>query len=51
MPLEEQFWGDLYGRLVDPYGHSWSISQHVKDVSPEEMEAAGKAAMAAMAEG
>lgn len=51
MPLEEQFWGDLYGRLVDPYGHSWSVSQHVKDVSPEEMEAAGKAAMAAMAEG
>ena len=51
MPLEEQFWGDLFGRLVDPYGHSWGVSQHVKDVTPEEMAEAGKAAMAAMSEG
>ncbi|HYE47743.1 MAG TPA: glyoxalase/bleomycin resistance/extradiol dioxygenase family protein [Caulobacter sp.] len=27
MPLEDQFWGDRYGQLKDPYGHSWSIGQ------------------------
>jgi PhnB protein len=25
MPLAEQFWGDRYGQLRDPFGHSWSI--------------------------
>ena len=25
MPLEDQFWGDRYGQLKDPFGHSWSI--------------------------
>ena len=40
MPLADQFWGDRYGRLQDPFGHSWAISQHVRDVSPEEIEKA-----------
>src|SRR5262245_25140203 len=26
MPLEKQFWGDTYGILADPFGHSWSMS-------------------------
>lgn len=26
MPLADQFWGDRYGQLKDPFGHSWSIS-------------------------
>jgi PhnB protein len=25
MPLAEQFWGDRFGQLQDPYGHTWSI--------------------------
>lgn len=25
MPLEDQFWGDRYGQLEDPFGHHWSI--------------------------
>ena len=29
MPLENQFWGDRYGKLVDPYGHDWSIAHTV----------------------
>jgi len=29
MPLEDQFWGDRYGQLKDPYGHSWSIGQRL----------------------
>ena len=38
MPLQDQFWGDRYGAVADPYGHRWSIATHVRDVSPEEME-------------
>ncbi len=30
MPLEDQFWGDRYGRLKDPFGHSWSLASPVK---------------------
>ena len=30
MPLENQFWGARYGKLVDPFGHHWSVSQPVK---------------------
>ncbi|QIF06067.1 VOC family protein [Roseimicrobium sp. ORNL1] len=40
MPLGEQFWGDLYGIVEDPFGHQWSIATHVRDVSPEELEKA-----------
>jgi uncharacterized glyoxalase superfamily protein PhnB len=40
MPLLDQFWGDRYGIVTDPYGHQWSIATHVKDVSPEEMQKA-----------
>jgi uncharacterized glyoxalase superfamily protein PhnB len=49
MPVADQFWGDRYGQVADPYGHLWSLATHVKDPTPEEMEAAGKAAMAEMA--
>jgi PhnB protein len=38
MPLEEQFWGDLYGVLIDPSGHRWAIAQHVEDLTPEQMQ-------------
>ena len=40
MPVADQFWGDRYGCLEDPYGHKWSVATHVRDVSPEEMQAA-----------
>jgi uncharacterized glyoxalase superfamily protein PhnB len=42
MPVAEQFWGDRYGTLEDPFGHHWSVATHVRDVSPEEMRAAMK---------
>lgn len=35
--LADQLWGDRYGRLTDPFGHSWSLATHKEDVSPEEM--------------
>ncbi|WP_310467136.1 glyoxalase/bleomycin resistance/extradiol dioxygenase family protein [Sphingomonas sp.] len=25
MPLADQFWGDRYGQVTDPFGHTWSI--------------------------
>ncbi|MES2921686.1 MAG: VOC family protein [Verrucomicrobiota bacterium] len=37
MPIADAFWGDRYGIVVDPFGHSWSIATHIRDVSPEEM--------------
>lgn len=38
MPLENQFWGDRYGKVRDPFGHVWGLAQHIEDVSPEEMQ-------------
>ncbi len=43
MPLADMFWGDRYGRVTDPFGHSWSIATHVRDVSPDDMVAAMQA--------
>ena len=40
MPVEEQFWGDRYGKIEDPFGHHWSVGTHVRDVSPQEMQQA-----------
>lgn len=37
IPLENQFYGDRSGRLSDPFGHEWALSQHVEDVSEEEI--------------
>jgi uncharacterized glyoxalase superfamily protein PhnB len=42
MAVADQFWGDRYGKLEDPFGHSWSVATHVRDVTPEEMKAAMK---------
>jgi PhnB protein len=46
MPLENMFWGDRYGRLTDPFGHSWSVATHKEDVAPEEMKKRAQQAMA-----
>ncbi len=47
MEVADQFWGDRFGSVTDPFGHSWSVATHVEDVAPEMAERA-KAAMAAM---
>ena len=38
MPLQDMFWGDRYGQLVDPFGHAWSIAKHLEDLSPDEIK-------------
>jgi len=43
MPLQDQFWGDRYGQIVDPFGHTWSIGAKVRNVSEQELEQAAKA--------
>jgi PhnB protein len=48
MEVADQFWGDRFGVVQDPYGHLWSIATHVEDVPPEEMAERAKSAMAAM---
>ena len=48
MEVADQFWGDRFGSIRDPFGHEWSIATHVEDVPPEEMAERAKAAMASM---
>jgi uncharacterized glyoxalase superfamily protein PhnB len=36
-PLTNMFWGDRYGKLVDPFGHHWSMAEHLEDLTPEQM--------------
>lgn len=45
MPVADQFWGDRYGKIQDPFGHHWSVAHPVREVSMEE----AKKAMQAMA--
>jgi PhnB protein len=49
MPLMNQFWGDRYGKIADPFGHVWSIATHVENVPPKLMQQRADAAMKAMA--
>lgn len=46
MPLADQFWGDRYGVLADPFGHEWSIATHTKDLTMDEMKKAAEALFA-----
>jgi len=41
-PLEDQFWGDRYGVVRDPFGHQWSLGQPVREVGIDEIEQAMK---------
>jgi PhnB protein len=44
MPIADQFWGDRYGVVRDPYGVSWAIATRMEDLTPaEQQERAAKA--------
>ena len=45
---ENMFWGDRFASIADPFGHQWQMATHVEDVSPEDMAARAKEAMASM---
>jgi PhnB protein len=40
MPPADQFWGDRYGQLEDPFGHVWALATHVRDLTPKQMREA-----------
>ena len=50
LPLDNQFWGERYGMLVDPFGHHWSISMAIK-MNPDEMAAKRKAVISMFSKG
>jgi PhnB protein len=39
-PLQDQFWGDRQGQIIDPFGHKWNLAQHLRDVPADELAAA-----------
>jgi PhnB protein len=47
MPLMDAFWGDRYGKLVDPFGHHWSIAEHREDLTMEQVRERMTACMGA----
>ena len=46
MPAADMFWGDRYGVVTDPYGHSWSLATHLRDLTPQQMSEGMQAAFA-----
>lgn len=37
MPVADQFWGDRYGQVLDPFGHLWALATHKEDLTPDEI--------------
>ena len=44
MPVQDMFWGDRYGAVIDPFGHKWSFATHLSDLSTDQTRAAMNAA-------
>ncbi len=42
MPVTDMFWGDRFGQLKDPFGHSWSVATHTQDLTEEQMAEGAK---------
>ncbi|HEU5383348.1 MAG TPA: VOC family protein [Ktedonobacteraceae bacterium] len=36
-PLQDQFWGDRHGQILDPFGYRWGLAQHTREVSSVEI--------------
>jgi len=51
MPVADQFWGDRYGRVKDPFGHDWQLATRKENLSAKEMARRGAAAMSAPPQG
>ena len=45
MELQNTFWGDRYGMLLDPFGHHWALAQRIEDLTPEQIAAAASRAV------
>ena len=51
MPPMDMFWGDRYARVTDPFGHEWSLATHMKDLTPEQIQAGQEAFFASFQDG
>ena len=38
MPLMDMFWGDRFAKVIDPFGHHWTIAEHLEDLTSEQMK-------------
>jgi PhnB protein len=38
VPIADQFWGDRYGHVKDPFGFVWAISTRKEELTPEQMK-------------
>jgi PhnB protein len=46
MPPADMFWGDRYGKLLDPFGHEWSLATHIEDLTPAQIAERARSAFA-----
>lgn len=44
-PIQDQFYGDRSGTILDPFGHVWTIATHIEDLSPAELTERSKKAL------
>lgn len=49
MPVADMFWGDRCGNLKDPFGYTWMIGTHIRDLTPEEIQKGARAFFEMMA--
>lgn len=49
MPVMDMFWGDRAGSLKDPFGYSWMLATHIKDLTRDEMRKGAEEFFAKMA--
>ena len=50
MPVQDMFWGDRAGTVQDPFGYSWTLGTHIKDLTPQEIQEGARAFFARMAQ-
>lgn len=50
MAVEDMFWGDRAGTVQDPFGYSWTLATHTKDLTPQEIQQGAQAFFARMAQ-
>jgi uncharacterized glyoxalase superfamily protein PhnB len=49
MPVQEMFWGDRAGTVLDPFGYSWTLATHTRDLTPQEIQQGARDFFARMA--
>jgi PhnB protein len=37
-PLQDAFWGERHGQIIDPFGHRWGLAEVREDVEPDEIQ-------------